>query len=127
VRYGYRKIRALLSRESWDVGRALVYRLYKEEGLTLTKMRPQRKRKAVQHREERFLANGPNQAWSIDFVPSQLRYTNNLVVTKDRAGQAEDCITQAQALTAADAVRWRRFGKCHGNENATYTPFAGAL
>ena len=32
VRYGYRKIRVLLNREGWDVGKHLVYRLYKEEG-----------------------------------------------------------------------------------------------
>jgi hypothetical protein len=28
VRYGYRKIRVLLNREGWDVGKYLVYRLY---------------------------------------------------------------------------------------------------
>ncbi len=72
VRYGYRKIRVLLNREGWDVGRHLVYRLYKEEGLALKK-RPQRKRKAVRHREERFIATAPNQAWSIDFVADQLQ------------------------------------------------------
>jgi transposase InsO family protein len=27
----------------------------------------------MKHREERFLANGPNQAWSIDFVADQLQ------------------------------------------------------
>ena len=32
VRYGYRKIRVLLNREGWDVGKYLVYRLCKEEG-----------------------------------------------------------------------------------------------
>ena len=37
VRYGYRKIRVLLNREGWDVGKYLVYRLYKEEGLALKK------------------------------------------------------------------------------------------
>ncbi len=37
VRYGYRKIRVLLNREGWDVGKHLVYRLYKEEGLALKK------------------------------------------------------------------------------------------
>jgi putative transposase len=35
VRYGCRKIRVLLKREGWNVGKKLVYRLYKEEGLTL--------------------------------------------------------------------------------------------
>ena len=60
VRYGYRKIRALLNREGWNVGKYLVCRLYKEEGMTLKKMRPQRKRKAIKHREERFHATGPD-------------------------------------------------------------------
>jgi putative transposase len=71
VRYGYRKIRVLLNREGWAVGKHLVYRLYKKEGLALNK-RPQRKRKAVRHREERFVATAPNQAWSVDFVADQL-------------------------------------------------------
>ena len=35
VRYGYRKIRVLLNREGWQVGKKLVYRLYHEEGLAL--------------------------------------------------------------------------------------------
>jgi putative transposase len=72
VRYGNRKIRVLLNREGWDVGRYLVYRLYREEGLALKK-RPQRKRKAVRHREEGLIASASNQAWSIDFVADQCR------------------------------------------------------
>ena len=35
VRYGYPKIRVLLNREGWQVGKKLVYRLYREEGLAL--------------------------------------------------------------------------------------------
>lgn len=72
VRYGYRKILVLLRREGWQVGKHLVYRLYKEEGLALKK-RPQKRRKAVKHREERFLAKEPNAGWSIDFVADQLQ------------------------------------------------------
>lgn len=69
VRYGYRKIRVLLNREGWKVGKHLVYRLYREEGLALKK-RPQRKRKAMRHREERFLATartrpGVSTSWPI--------------------------------------------------------------
>ena len=41
-------------------------------GLALKK-RPKRKRKAVRHREERFIATAPNQAWSTDFVADQLQ------------------------------------------------------
>src|SRR5580692_1906816 len=35
VRYGYRKVRVLLNREGWNMGKYLVERIYREEGLTL--------------------------------------------------------------------------------------------
>ena len=71
VRYGYRKIRVLLNREGWKVGKKLVYRLYREEGLTL-RHKPRRKRRAWLHRHERFRPTGANQVWSMDFVADQL-------------------------------------------------------
>lgn len=71
VRYGYRKIRVLLNREGWKVGKKLVYRLYKEEGLTL-RHKPRRKRRAAMHRRERFRPTAPNQVWGLDFVADQL-------------------------------------------------------
>ena len=71
VRYGYRRIRILLNREGWPVGRKLVYRLYQEEGLALRQRRKRRRRVAV-HRRERFRATAPNQVWSMDFVADQL-------------------------------------------------------
>ncbi len=71
VRYGYRKILALLSREGRKVGRYLVYRLYKEEGLTL-RQRLRRQRRVAVHGRERQKPTGPNQVWSLDFVADQL-------------------------------------------------------
>jgi Transposase and inactivated derivatives len=71
VRYGYRKIRVLLNREGWAVGKTLVYRLYREEGLTL-RQRPPRRRKAVVPRAHRPPAIKPNDAWTLDFVADQL-------------------------------------------------------
>jgi len=107
VRYGYRKIRVLLNREGWNVVKYLVYRLYKEEGLTLKKMRPQRKRKAVRHREERFVATGPDQAWSIDFVADELQGGSRfraltMVDIYTREGVA---IEVGQSLKGDDVVR----------------------
>lgn len=61
VRYGYRKIRVLLNREGWEVGKTLVQRLYQEEGLAL-KQRPKRRRHAAEHRGERVRATEANQA-----------------------------------------------------------------
>ncbi len=71
VRYGYRKIRVLLNREGWKVGKKLVYRLYREEGLTL-RHKPARRRRTAMQRRERFRPTAPNQLWSLDFVADQL-------------------------------------------------------
>ena len=43
VRYGYWKIRVLLNREGWQVGKYLVERIYREEGLTLRQRRKRRR------------------------------------------------------------------------------------
>jgi putative transposase len=71
IRYGYRKIRVLLKREGWNVGKKLVYRLYREEGLAL-RYKPRRRRYAATNRGERCRPSAPNQAWSLDFVADQL-------------------------------------------------------
>jgi putative transposase len=71
VRDGYRKVRVLLNREGWNVGKYLVERVYREEGLTLHQRRKRRRRVAA-HRRERFHPTGPNQVWSMDFVADQL-------------------------------------------------------
>ena len=73
VRYGYRKIRVLLNREGWDVGKYLVYRLYTEEGLTLKRMKPAGKRKAARTRKDRIKPTAANETWSMDFVMDQLQ------------------------------------------------------
>ena len=71
IRYGYRKIRVLLIREGWTVGKKLVYRLYREEGLGL-RMRPKRRRTVSEHTRQKPRVAGPNQVWSLDFVADEL-------------------------------------------------------
>lgn len=71
IRYGYRRVHIMLRRDGWTVGRNLVWRLYREEGLALRSKRP-RRRKMVVHREARCMPKQPNEAWSLDFVHDQL-------------------------------------------------------
>lgn len=61
----------MLKREGWCVGKHVVYRLYREEGLVLRSKRPRRRKMAV-HREARSQPSRPNQAWSLDFVHDRL-------------------------------------------------------
>jgi putative transposase len=42
VRFGYRRLRVLLLREGWEVGKERFYRVYTEEGLALRRKRPWR-------------------------------------------------------------------------------------
>jgi putative transposase len=53
------------------LGKKLVYRLYREEGLGLRR-RPKSGRIASAHTRQKPRAEGPNQVWSIDFVADQL-------------------------------------------------------
>jgi putative transposase len=107
VRYGYRKIRVLLNREGWNVGKYLVYRLYCEEGLCLQRMRPGGKRKAARPRAEKFKATAPDQAWSMDFVSDQLqngtRFRSLTIV--DVYTREAVAIEAGQSLKGDDIVR----------------------
>ena len=71
VRYGYRRIPALLRREGWRHGRSQTYRLYTQERLQLRSKLPKRRKMVVQ-RNQRIRPSGPDEAWSMDFVADQL-------------------------------------------------------
>jgi len=69
-RFGYRRLHILLKREGWQVNWKKLYRIYREEGLTVRK-RGDRKR-AVGARAPMAIPQGPNQRWSLDFVSDSL-------------------------------------------------------
>ena len=67
IRDGYRRVHIMLRREGREVGKHVVYRLYREEGLVLRRTRP-RRRKMSAHREARRRESRANEAWSLVFV-----------------------------------------------------------
>ncbi len=71
VRYGYFRISVLLRREGWMVNHKRVYRLYREDGLSLRLKRPRRHVSAA-NRERQPAATAPNELWSMDFVSDAL-------------------------------------------------------
>ncbi len=70
VRYGYRRIHVLLRREGWPVNIKRVYRLYREEGLSLRYKRS--KKRVSAPRVTPPPATQPNERWSIDFLKDAL-------------------------------------------------------
>ena len=69
-RFGYRRLHILLKREGMEMNWKKLYRLYKEEGLTVRK-RGGRKR-ALGTRAPMTIPQGPSQRWSLDFVSDSL-------------------------------------------------------
>lgn len=69
-RFGYRRLHLLLGREGWKVNWKKLYRIYREESLTVRK-RGGRKR-ALGTKAPMAIPQGPNQRWSLDFVSDSL-------------------------------------------------------
>ena len=70
VRYGYRRLHVLLRREGWLVNHKRIYRLYRDEGLSIrTKYR---KKRVSLPRVIPPPAQRPNERWSIDFLTDSL-------------------------------------------------------
>ena len=70
VRYGYRRLHVLLQREGWHVNHKRVYRLYRQEGLSLRLK--SRKKRVSGLRGPKPVATRPNECWSMDFMADRL-------------------------------------------------------
>lgn len=69
-RFGYRRLFVLLRQDGEPSGINRIYRLYREEGLTVRKRRA--RRRAVGTRAAILVEATPNARWSLDFVHNQL-------------------------------------------------------
>jgi len=104
VRYGYRRLHILLRREGWQVNAKRVYRLYREEGLSLRLKRP---KKQVSVPRVTPPAARPNERWSIDFLRDSLAdgrpfrvFTVVDNVTKVSPAIAVACSIKGEAVVA---------------------------
>jgi len=66
-RYGYRRITELLRREGWVVNKKRVHRIWKQEGLSLPRRRPKRRRHGPTA-QPALRAARMNHVWCYDFV-----------------------------------------------------------
>lgn len=71
VRFGYRRIHVMLQREGWKINHKRVYRLYKQQALSLRLKRPKRRVSAL-HRQPREEVTALNEVWGMDFVHDEL-------------------------------------------------------
>ena len=64
-RYGYRRLWAILTRRNWEVNVKRIYRLYRQEGLMVRRLK---RKRVTRDRSVETLLSAPNQEWALDFV-----------------------------------------------------------
>ena len=106
VHYGYRRVHVMLRREGHMDNVKRVYRLYREEGLSLRLKRP-RRNKAAQLRQPKQLAHAINEIWSMDFVADNLFDGRKLRMLTVVDLFTREClaIDVGQSLKGEDVVR----------------------
>jgi putative transposase len=117
-RFGYRRLHILLQREGIEVNWKRLYRIYKEEKLTVRK-RGGRKR-ALGTRAPMAIPQGANQRWSLDFVSDALtdgRRFRILCVIDDFSREClativDNSLSGERVVRELDAIADRRGQPC---------------
>jgi len=90
--YGYQRLHVLLQREGWPINHKRVYRLYREEGLSLRCKRPRRRKTAVQ-RPIRTATTRANERWAMDFMHDVLATGQKIRVFTLVDVHTRECVT----------------------------------
>ena len=104
-RYGYRRIRALLRRDGWEVNAKRVQRIRRQEGLKVSKR--QRKMKRLgQSTALRQRASHRNHVWSWDFVEDQTEAGSKLRILTLIDEHTRQCLAihVAWSIRAVDVI-----------------------
>jgi putative transposase len=102
---GYQRLHILLRREGWRINRKLTYRLYTEEGPTLRRVQPKRRKSAVR-REGRPTTTAPNQGWATDFIHDMLADGRTVRILSVVDVHTRECV----ALQARQSIRGEDVG-----------------
>jgi len=101
-RFGYRRLGILLAREGMTMNHKKLYRLYREEGLTVRRRRG--RKRATGTRAPMTSPQGPNHRWSLDFVADGLSWGRRFRVL----AIVDDFTREALALIVDTSIGGRR-------------------
>ena len=101
-RFGYRRLGILLRREGVAMNKKKLYRLYREEGLSVRRRRG--RKRATGTRAPLALPLGPNQRWSLDFVADALAWGRRFRILCI----VDDFTREALALVVDTSIGGRR-------------------
>jgi putative transposase len=101
-RFRYRRLGILLGREGVAMNKKQLYRLYREEGLSVRRRRG--RKRATGTRAPLALPQGPNQRWSLDFVADALAWGQRFRILCI----VDDFTREALALVVDTSIGGRR-------------------
>lgn len=104
-RFGYRRLHVLLRREGYEVNHKRLFRIYREEKLTVRR-RGGRKR-AMGTRSPMLMPTAPNERWSLDFVSDQLTDGRRFRVLT----VVDDCTRECLALVVDTSLSGLRVAR----------------
>src|SRR5947209_6771559 len=104
-RFGYRRLHVLLKREGYVINHKKLFRLYREEKLTVRR-RGGRKR-AIGTRAPMTVPMAPNDRWSLDFVSDQLTCGRRFRILT----VVNDCTRECLALVADSSLSGIRLAR----------------
>ena len=102
VQAGCEQLHTYLQREGWKVNHKRVWRLYSEEGLSLRRKKPRRRRSAAR-RIGRPAPESPNELWAMDFMHDTLGDGSALRVLTMIDVYTKECLTLAPARSFSGA------------------------
>jgi transposase InsO family protein len=101
-RFGYRRLFILLRQDGEPSGINRIYRLYREEGLTVRKRRA--RRRAIGTRAPIVVEAKANARWSLDFVHDQLASGRRFRILNIVDGVTRECLA---AVPDTSISEWR--------------------
>jgi putative transposase len=104
-RFGYRRVGILLEREGFTMNEKKLYRLYKEEGLSVRRRRGRKRARGT--RAPMPIPNRPNVRWSLDFVSDTFGASRKFRVL----AVIDDCTRENLALIADTSLSGARVAR----------------
>ncbi len=104
-RFGYRRLGVLLEREGVMMNEKKLFRLYRDEGLSVRRRRG--RKRATGTRAPMAIPQGPNQRWSLDFVSDALDWGRRFRVL----AVVDDFTREALALVVDTSISGARVAR----------------
>lgn len=100
---GYQQLHVYLRREGWEVNHKRIWRLYREEGLSLRRYKPRRRRAAAK-RVGRAAPETANELWAMDFMYDTLADGSTFRVFTAVDVHTRECVAlvSARSFSGAD-------------------------